>query len=161
MTGCSKLAQSKYLTRHYAALKILYFEVLKDLDFLTSLPPWYPQEEPKPLYESNKGKTYWDVQVYAESTEVRNNRIDAKIIDKEKKKVYLQEMSYPWITNREAKDAENTTKYAPLRFELKQQYPGYEIEQHNIVIDVMGGCSTGSRKSMRELVGEKKKLKLI
>ena len=38
-----------------------------------------------------------------------------------------------------------------------QQHPGYEIEQHNIVIDVMGECSTGMRKSIRELVGEKKK----
>ena len=49
--GCSKLAQSKYLTRHNAALKILFFKVLKDLDLITSLPPWYSQEQLKPLYE--------------------------------------------------------------------------------------------------------------
>ena len=65
-------------------------------------------------------------------------------------------MSCPWITNREAKDAEKTAKYAPLRVELKQQHPGYDIEQHNIVIDVLGGCSTGVRKSIKELVGVKK-----
>ena len=119
LAGCSKLAQSKYLTRHNAALKILFFKVLRDLDLITSLPSWYSQEEPKPLYENFKGKAYWDVQVYTESTEVRNNRIDARNIDKKKKKDYLLEMSCLWITNREAKDAENTTKYAPLRFELK------------------------------------------
>ena len=157
LAGCSKLAQTKYLTRHDAALKILFYEMLKDLDLVTFVPPWYSLDQPKPLYENDKGKAYWDVPVYAENTEVRSNRIDARVINKEKKKVFLLEMSCPWIANREVKCAEKTIKYATLRFELKQQHPGYDIEQHNIIIDVLGGCSSHVKKSIRELIGEKKK----
>ena len=33
-------------------------------------------------------------------------------------------------------------KYAPLRWELKQNYPGYDISQYNIIVDILGGWST-------------------
>jgi len=36
------------------------------------------------------------------------------------------EMSCPWMDNRTAKDKKKTTKCDALRWELKQQYPGYE-----------------------------------
>ena len=42
---------------------------------------------------------YWDIPVYADHTEVRANRIDVRIVDKERKKVSLLEMSCPWIEN--------------------------------------------------------------
>jgi len=32
------------------------------------------------------------------------------------------------MDSRTAKDKEKTTKYAALRWELKQQYPGYEVD---------------------------------
>jgi len=41
-----------------------------------------------------------------------------------RKRVLAVEMSCPWMDNRTAKDKEKTTKYAALRWELKQQYPG-------------------------------------
>jgi len=36
--------------------------------------------KPKPLYENERTKAFWDVAVYAEDTEVRANRIDARVI---------------------------------------------------------------------------------
>ena len=116
----------------------------------TTVPQWYSLEQPKPLNENGKGKAYWHVLVFAENVEVRNNRIDATVINKEKKKVYLLEKICLWITNRE-KSKEKTIKYAPLRLELRRQHPKYDIEQHNIVIDVLGGGSANVRKSLREL----------
>ena len=69
-------------------------------------------------------------------------------------------MSCPWITNRRTKEKEKTRKYAPLRWELKQQCPGYEIKQVNIIIDVLGGYSkegtTGTR-SLKLLSRERSK----
>jgi len=47
------------------------------------------------------------------------------------------------------------TKHAPLGFELRQQHPGYDIEQHNIVTDVLGGGSANVRNSIREITGVK------
>ena len=101
--------------------------MLKDLDLMTKIPPWCSMEQPKPLYENDNGKAYWDVLIFAENVEVSNNRIDARVINKEKKKVYLLEMSCPWVANREEKSEEKTNKYAPLRFELRQQHAGYRV----------------------------------
>ena len=41
IAGCSALARSKYLERHNAALKMLYFELLRELKLVEEVPPWY------------------------------------------------------------------------------------------------------------------------
>ncbi|PFX11874.1 hypothetical protein AWC38_SpisGene24260 [Stylophora pistillata] len=108
---------------------------------------------PKPLCENRTGKALWDMPPYAEHAEVRNNRTDCTVIDKERKKVVLVEMSCPWVSNREVKCAEKTNKYALLRYELSRRYPGYKIEQHNNIIDALGGSSRRVKESIRQLVG--------
>ena len=140
LSGFSVLAQTKYLSRHNAALKILFFELLKSYQL-------------KPSYENEQATVYWDVPVYADHIEVHANRVDARIVDKENQTVILLEMSCPWVENREQKEKEKTLKYAPLRLELKQQYPGYRINQVNIIIDVLGGYSKELYSSVRDLLG--------
>ena len=54
LAGCTALAQNKYTTRHNAALKILFFEILQDLGLVDSVSPWYSPLKPKPVYESRK-----------------------------------------------------------------------------------------------------------
>ena len=157
LAGCSTLAKTKYIARHNAALNVLFFELLKDRNLITEIPPWYSPVQPKPMYENERAKPFWDVAVYAENTEVRANRIDARVIDKQRKRVLAVEMSYPWMDNRTAKDKEKTTKYAALRWELKQQYPGYEVKQYNVIIAVLGGWSEDLEAKMKELVGERAK----
>ena len=79
--------------------------------------------------------------------------MDARFKDHEKKKVLAVEMSCPWTENREKKQKEKTIKYGPLRWELKQQFPGYDIRQYNIITDALGGWSTEVDETMRELFG--------
>ena len=74
--------------------------------------------------------------------------------EKEKKRVAVIEMSCPWMANRAIKGAEKTAKYSPLRWKLKQQYPGYEVKQFNIIIDVLGGWSVDVEETMKDLVGQ-------
>ena len=88
LAGFNKLAQLKYLLRHDAALKIPFYEMLKVLDLVTTVPPWYSLEQPKPLYKNEKGKAY--TSQYSQRIDV-DNRIDARVINKEKSKVYLLE----------------------------------------------------------------------
>ena len=118
-----------------------------------SAPSWCSPETPKPEYKNDRASAFWDVPVYAEKTEVRANRIDARVVDKQKKKVLLLEMSCPWMANRKQKEEEKTSKYAPLRWEIRQQYPHYKIAQYNIIIDVLGGVSRKTLDSIKELVG--------
>ena len=100
------------------------------------MPPWYSLVVPKPIYESPKAKAYWDIPFFAVSEQVKQNRVEASLVDHEMKKVLAVEMSCPWTDNREKKHEEKTTKYGPLRWELEQQLSGYHIRQYNIIIDV-------------------------
>ena len=64
-------------------------------------------------------------------------------------------MSCPWLENRESKDFEKATKYSKLRLELTNRYPEYKVNQYNIIMDVLGGCSKEVEKNIKELVGDK------
>ena len=52
LASCSALAQNKYLELHNAALKVLFWEMLRELQLSDTVPPWYSQVVPKPLCES-------------------------------------------------------------------------------------------------------------
>ncbi|XP_022783739.1 uncharacterized protein LOC111324448 [Stylophora pistillata] len=158
LSGCSALAQSKYLSRHDAALKVLFYELLYHEGFIDEIPPWYSPDKPKPVYESENVKAYWDVPIYADQQEyqdLRANRIDTRIVNHQEKKVIVMEMSCSWVSNRQKKTSEKAMKYAPLRWEMKQKYPGYEISQYNIIVDVLGGWSTEVEVTLKELVGRR------
>ena len=80
---------------HNAALKIFFFERCKDLKLVESVPPWYSPVKPKTIHESDEGKAFWDVAVYAENTYVRANRVDARFVDHKAKQVWAVEMRCP------------------------------------------------------------------
>ena len=73
--------------------------------------------------------------LYAENTKVRANRIDARIVDKNEKVIVI-EMSCIWLENRQLNDLDKTQKYGLLRWELKRQFKGYKVTQHDIIMDV-------------------------
>ena len=77
------------------------------------------------MYEANNAQAFWDVPLLAEHLEVRANRVDARFINHKSKRVITLEMSCPWVTNREKKREEKSTKYGPLRWEVKQKYQGH------------------------------------
>ena len=58
LTGCPALAQHKYLLRHNAALKILFFEMLRDLKLADEVPLWYSPAKPKTVLENKYSGTF-------------------------------------------------------------------------------------------------------
>ena len=87
LSGCSALAQTKYLQRHSNAFKISFFEVLRSLDLITKVEPRFSQVTLKPLYENEHATAFWDLPLFADTTQVKANRIDATIIEKTSKQV--------------------------------------------------------------------------
>ena len=108
LADCSALAQNKYLARHNAALQVLFFEMLRDLQLAEAVPPWHSPATPKPLYESPEAQAFWDASIYAEHNHVKQNRIDERFVDHKQKRVHAVEVSCPWMTNRERKEHEKT-----------------------------------------------------
>lgn len=129
--------------------------MLRSLDLSTTTALWYSQAQPKPMYENDRVVAYSDVPLFADTTHVKANRIDAQIVDKERKEVKLLEMSCPCVENREEKAMEKTNKYGPLRGKLQQRHPDYKETQHNIIIDVLGGYSQDHTKILEQLVGNR------
>ena len=137
------------------ALKVLFFEMLRSLDLITTTAPWYSQAQAKPLYENDRVVAYWDVPLLADSTHVKANRIHSRLMDKERKEVRLLDMGCLCVENRDEKAVENTSKYGPLRCELQQRHPDYKVTQHNIIIDVLGGYSQDLTKTLKQLVANR------
>ena len=81
LAGCTALAQNKYLFRHNMALKVPFYEILRDQDLLEEVPPWYSPVMPKPVYKSEQVQAWWDVPVYADHQGVRANRVDARVVN--------------------------------------------------------------------------------
>ena len=147
------LAQIKYLERHDAVLKVLIFDIIEDLGLIEASPLWSSPTKPQPVNEGTHAQAYWEVPVYGECQDLRANRIDARIVNHQEKKIIAMEMSCPWVSNRQKKTTEKTMKCAPLRWELKPKYPGYDISQCNIIVYVLGGWSTDVEAT--ELVGRR------
>lgn len=93
--------------------------------------------------------------MFAEYNEVKANKVDARIVDHQGKTVTTLEMRCPRIQNREKKDEGKVLKYGPLRWELKQQFMGHRITQYNIIINVLGGCSSSTEVSLSQLLENK------
>ena len=136
---------------------MLYFELLRELQLVESLPAWYSPIKPKPEYVLEDIQALWDIPTYGENHELQAKRIDAKIVNHKSKEVVVLEMSCPWIENREKKDEEKSVKYGPLRWELQERYPGYTVQQYNIIMDVHGGWSRTMKEGLRKLLGKKDK----
>ena len=64
LAGCSALARDKYQESHNSALKVLFFELLRDLKLIDSVPPWYSPVQPKSLFESQDVQAYWDIPMF-------------------------------------------------------------------------------------------------
>ena len=56
LAGCSK-----YLYRHNAALKILFFELVREYGLIEEFPPWYSPLMPKPAYQNTTSESFWDI----------------------------------------------------------------------------------------------------
>ncbi|PFX22610.1 putative RNA-directed DNA polymerase from transposon BS [Stylophora pistillata] len=89
LPACPALAQTKYLARHDAVLKVLFFEIIFDLGLIDTVPPsrWYSHFKPQSVYETAEVQAYWDVPVHREYQELRTNRVDARIVNNRDKQL--------------------------------------------------------------------------
>ena len=74
LSGCSALAQSKYISQHDSALKVLFYKMLQDLRIIDEISPWYSLVKPKPIYASEDVIAHWDVSVFAEHQESKRSK---------------------------------------------------------------------------------------
>ena len=133
------------------------FNYLNTENLIEKCPPWYSNIIIKPLYENEKLVFTWNIPEYSGYEEIKDQenekvkRPDAKLILKAEKKIYVIEMSVPWVENREIKIIEKTEKYIHILQSLKVEYPEYEVQQLTFIIDCLGGFSKNLKENIKKL----------
>ena len=52
---------------------------------------------------------------------------------------------------------EKSIKYGLYQWELQERYPGYTVQQYNIIMDMLGGWSRTMEEGLWKLLGKKTK----
>jgi hypothetical protein len=138
--------------------------MLKKLGLIEKLPQWFMYESVKPSYCNNKYEVYWDVPEYTGRDDEKDESVprpDGKIIMIVEKKIYLIEMTVPWIGNRDDKYEYKRTKYNDIMVNLRLEYPGFEVDQITLVLDVFGGYSQNLRNNIAKIIDDSKEVDSI
>ena len=159
MSNCEEFVKGIYKRRHDNALKCFVWALLHQFGLIKKQPSWYAQDKVKPYYENKEIKFWWDCPEYTgRDDEVEDPlRPDGKLIIQrnDEKKIYLIEMTVPWIGIRDEKYAFKTTKYVYQQQNLKLEYPGFEVSQITLAIDVFGGYSNNLEENIRKVIQKK------
>ena len=165
LSNCDTLARSMYISRHDNALKCFTFALLKEYKLIERIPTWYSSIQVKPYYENNQCKFWWNIPEFSgrEIDEDGRNvlRPDGKIELVNEKKIYLLEMTVPWISNRDVKYELKSNKYKIIQTNLKLQHRDYKIDQITLVIDVFGGYSQHLSDNIGKIIKDKNVKKKI
>ena len=90
LDGCSGLAKTKYLAQDNSVSEILFVGLLKNLDLIDLIPPWFSLMEPKPVHKTIELKLIEMVQFMSRTLKSEETaRLDARIISKENTTVTL------------------------------------------------------------------------
>ena len=132
--------------------------MLLQLGLIENLPTWCAYEKVKPFYENGKYQVFWDVPEYSGRDNEEDESVprpDAKIVMVEEKKIYLVEMTVPWIENRDVKYEFKREKYKDIQNNLKLEFPQYDIDQVTLVMDVLGGYSQHLSDNIKKIIVDK------
>ena len=157
LSNCEHFVNSAYVRRHDKALQYIMFHYLRMQNLIDKCPAWYSNIIIKPMYENTNVTITWNIPEYTGYEDIKDKhdekvkRPDAKIILRDQKKVFVVEMSVPWIENREIKVIEKTEKYVNIVQSLKVEYQDYKVEQLTFVIDCLGGFSIHLKENIRKL----------
>ena len=135
-------------------LQYIIFNVLAKHNLLESCPTWYSKILIKPAYQNEDIEVYWDIPEYSgheEEDERKTLRPDGKVILRRQKKIFVLEMSIPWIDNRQTKFEEKEEKYRNIIQTIKLDHPTYSVKQLTFIMDCLGGYSANLPKNLKVL----------
>ena len=165
LNTCNVLLKSTYLKRHNQVLQCYILELLAELKLITVCPPWYSPVNVKPFYVNEEACMWWDIPEYSgsrdEISEEELKRPDGKVMLKKSKKIFLIEMTCPWIKVRELRYEEKREKYKTVRRNIKINNPEYDVEQITLVMDSLGGYSKNLVDNIKVLIRDRSKVNRI
>jgi len=140
LSACSSYAPTKYVSRHNAALRVLYFH-LRHSYRIDEEPvvPYVPADLPS-VVENDNCRIYWNFPVPT-TRQLEATKPDIVLFDWSRKEIHFVEFSCPAETNMAVKEDEKSAKYRDLAFDIGKQYPGHKVIITVLLIAVMGGMN--------------------
>ena len=80
-------------------------------------------------------------------------RTQLQIIDQEEKRIDILEMACPSWRIRAETSERKTRKYQTVRDEMRERYQGYDVNQTNIIVDILGGYDRDLTEKLGSLIG--------
>ena len=126
------------------------------LGLIKKCPVWYANDKVDTYYVNETATFWWDVPEYTgRDTEIEHpQRPDGKVMinSENSMKIFLIEMTVPWIENRDEKLEFKCRKYKNILANLRFQNPGYDIDQITLVMDVFGGFGKDLLKNIGKVM---------
>ena len=107
VAGCPELAKTEYLHRHDKAASYLHWNMCKELNINVE-DKWY-EHEPQTVTERDNITILWDMPIQTDR-EIKANRPDIVVKDKQEKSCLLIDMSIPTEKNTSVKVTEKLSK---------------------------------------------------
>lgn len=136
ISGCSKLAQTAYLSRHNEVAKIIHQELTLRYKHTATRVPYY-KYTPETIHSNNDNKLFWDSTVYTDRT-ITHNRPDIMVLEKTTKTLCIIDIGIPLDDNLEKVYQEKIHKYSPLAEELRTIWEIRKVKILPIIISANG-----------------------
>eukprot|EP00957_Ditylum_brightwellii_P049734 3771591-Ditylum_brightwellii.AAC.1 len=135
LSGCSKLAGSKYTQRHNKVAQYVHWNLLKECG-IPVIPQWYKHS---PILSVIDGKTAitCDLKMVVDKV-LKHNWHNIAILDRASKTAQIIDITVPYDTNVVSKTAEKITKYRDLDIALKKNWRGCKIQTIPTVVGAFG-----------------------
>ena len=165
LNNCGVLAKYSYIRRHNQVLKCFFFEILKKFSFIGQVPPWFTNKDVKPFYDNEEVSVWWDVPEFTGASEELEGRSakrpDGKLKLKKEKKIFLIEISCPWLAVRNEKYNLKVEKYHDIISNIEREEPKYTVDQITLIIDSLGGYSGNLHENIHKLIKDKRVINSI
>lgn len=136
ISGCSALAANEYTRRHDNVGKIIYQQMLKQIQPNHNIEPYY-SFTPQSVITTDTHTLYWNRSIITDRA-IPNNRPDIVLTNKTEKTTYLIDIAVPGPENTEKKRREKIQKYLPLSNEIKEIWDQEKVVIIPIIIGAMG-----------------------
>ena len=117
ISGCTKLVQKDYKTRHDKVAARLHWEYSKRFNFDCS-DKWY-EHVPEKIVENEIVKIMWDMTMFTDK-KLKHNRPDISIFDKQERKWTFIDVAVPYDANVSKTEDNKIDRYKDLSFEIER-----------------------------------------
>ena len=152
VSGCPILAPTEYIHRHDKAASYIHWKICKHFQ-LPAADKWY-EHQPTTVAENNKVTVLWDMPVNTDR-EIKANRPDIIIKNKEEKTCLMIDMTVPSERNVTIKEVEKLSKYKDLEIEVSRMWE-MKTTTIPVVIGALGLIKKGLEKRLKQIPGSPK-----